>query len=619
MPSVKAPHVLAGAALAALALSVSSGHRALAATVLRHLDRPAAATPAGYVATDLGPVSGALHGRPLGVDAAGDVLFAKGLLRAGTFIPAPEPTGVTQAVFTVAIDSAGLVVGFTTEPPPAGGSVTDGPQVGYWWNTVSGATSVSLMPGSSDTCSTQTEFLATDDQGEAGGDAESCPGPSQEGVAAESPGATPTVQTDLTAVWAINPDWELGPTAGGSLLLVNRQTSASTPVTIVPGVTAYQVYDEPALGANGSLVGEASSSEMTPVIQEPDGTVQPLPNSGNQTGTAAAIDTAGQIVGNLGSSAVIWPSAASAPVDLNTLLPTGSPWQLEDAFAIGSSGDVLGAGTLDGASHYVLLTPEKAISPAPAPTSTAAPKISGTPRKGSTLSCSTGSWTGGPTRFTYAWSLDGTPIPGADSSVLTVQALYEGTTLSCAVLAANAVGTGGPATSASVRIPVPLVKRCPAATGSAKGTTIGLLRLGMTRARARRAYTKSSDRGKRYQDFFCLTPRGVRVGYASPKLLKTLPARSRHRYSGRVIWASTSSEQYAIHGIRPEATVASAARALKLGKVFIVGLNDWYLAPDGAVTAVFKARHGIIEEIGIATRALTTSRSSQRVFLTSFS
>ena len=50
----------------------------------------------------------------------------------------------------------------------------------------------------------------------------------------------------------------------------------------------------------------------------------------------------------------------------------------------------------------------------------------------------------------------------------------------------------------------------------------------------------------------------------------------------------------------------------------MIGTNDWYLAPDRPVTAIFKARHGIIQEIGIAERRLTIGRTAQRTFLTSF-
>jgi hypothetical protein len=207
---------------------------------------------------------------------------------------------------------------------------------------------------------------------------------------------------------------------------------------------------------------------------------------------------------------------------------------------------------------------------------------------------------------------------GANSASYTVQDIDEGNTLTCTVTATNVAGSGPPATSGGLKVPVPFVARCPAATGRLSGVTLGLLRIGMTRSQARHAYTHSSARGFQYKDFFCLTPRGVRVGYASPKLLATLPGRKRRKYAGRVIWASTSSAFYAIDGIRPGATLATARKRLHLGHVFVIGLNDWYLAPVGPVTAVLKVRDGIVQEIGIGEKALTQARAAQRAFLTSF-
>jgi hypothetical protein len=58
---------------------------------------------------------------------------------------------------------------------------------------------------------------------------------------------------------------------------------------------------------------------------------------------------------------------------------------------------------------------------------------------------------------------------------------------------------------------------------------------------------------------------------------------------------------------------------LKLTGPFHIGLNYWYLAPNGASTAVFKVRGGIIEEIGIGDKALTDGHQAQVAFLTSFS
>ena len=47
---------------------------------------------------------------------------------------------------------------------------------------------------------------------------------------------------------------------------------------------------------------------------------------------------------------------------------------------------------------------------------------------------------------------------------------------------------GAPASSAGTLVPVPHVARGPAATGKLSGVTLGLLRLGMTRAQALHAF-----------------------------------------------------------------------------------------------------------------------------------
>jgi hypothetical protein len=255
--------------------------------------------------------------------------------------------------------------------------------------------------------------------------------------------------------------------------------------------------------------------------------------------------------------------------------------------------------------------------PPPAPANTALPAITGSPTAGTHLSCSQGSWTNAPNGFTYEWFRDGTPIIGTIAPTYTVLATDEGLTLTCAVTASN-LGGAASATSAGVPVPVPHVARCPAASGELSGDTLGVLKLGMTRAQALHAFAHSSTRGKSYQVFFCLTPRGVRVGIASPKLVKTLP-KSERGLAGHVIWASTSSFYYAVHGIRCGATVAAAGKVLKLTGPFHIGKNLWYLAPNGASTAVFKVRGGVIEEIGIADKQLTKGHKAQVAFLTSFS
>jgi len=262
------------------------------------------------------------------------------------------------------------------------------------------------------------------------------------------------------------------------------------------------------------------------------------------------------------------------------------------------------------------LSPSQTLSP---PTSTAAPMISGTAKAGKTLSCSTGAWTGSPTAFFYQWQRDGTPIAGATDRTYKVQTSDEGLTLTCTVKAFNGGGFGSPSTSKGVSVPVPFVARCPRATGRLSGRTLGLVKLGMTRAQARREYVHSSNRGTRFKDFFCLTPIGVRVGYASPTLLDTLGSAERKLLQGRVVWASTSNALYVVHGVRPGATIAAAGKHLRLAGPFHIGLNYWYLAPDSDSTAVLKVRHGIVEEIGIGDKQITQGHKAQLAFLKSFS
>lgn len=165
----------------------------------------------------------------------------------------------------------------------------------------------------------------------------------------------------------------------------------------------------------------------------------------------------------------------------------------------------------------------------------------------------------------------------------------------------------------------PPAKRCAQPSGRLSGRRLGPVTLGMTRARARRAFFKFSTRRMRYMDFFCLTPGGIRAGYGSPRLLRALPKRQRARYSGRVVLISTATPFYSLRGVRPGASVAAARRALRLSGPFAIGLNTWYLAPFGGVRAILKTRHAIVEEIGITEKALTANHRRAVKFLRSFS
>jgi hypothetical protein len=120
-------------------------------------------------------------------------------------------------------------------------------------------------------------------------------------------------------------------------------------------------------------------------------------------------------------------------------------------------------------------------------------------------------------------------------------------------------------------------------------------------------------------DFFCLTRGGIRVGYPSPALLRSVSTAERLRVQSRVVLALTASPYYALRGVRVGTRLATVARRLGVGLGFHVGLNWWYLISNGPSRGVLKVRHGRVEEIGIADLTLTANRRAAWRFLTSFS
>jgi hypothetical protein len=121
-----------------------------------------------------------------------------------------------------------------------------------------------------------------------------------------------------------------------------------------------------------------------------------------------------------------------------------------------------------------------------------------------------------------------------------------------------------------------------------------------------------------FDDFCLFAGWGIRVAYPSARLLRSLPAKQRARTAHRIVIALTSNPFYALHGVRAGLPVTDVIHRLHLGKPFHVGLNQWYIAPGAAANGVLKVRRGEIIEIGIADKRLTTNRTAQKRFFTSF-
>jgi hypothetical protein len=169
--------------------------------------------------------------------------------------------------------------------------------------------------------------------------------------------------------------------------------------------------------------------------------------------------------------------------------------------------------------------------------------------------------------------------------------------------------------SGSASAPGAGTKACPAPTGRLSGRALGPVRLGMTRARARRAFGHSRDRRAGTTDSFCLKGGAVRVAVPSGAVLHHQTAKAAKRDRGRVVLALTGNRHYALRGVHPGTKLAKVAHRLHARRGVRIGKNTWYVVANGASHGVLKVSHGVIGEVGIAAPALTRTRASDRRML----
>jgi hypothetical protein len=133
----------------------------------------------------------------------------------------------------------------------------------------------------------------------------------------------------------------------------------------------------------------------------------------------------------------------------------------------------------------------------------------------------------------------------------------------------------------------------------------------MTRGQARRTLGRYSTRGRRYMDFFCLSPVGIRAAYGYRGELSG-DGRSARRLGGRVVLLLTANRAYRLDGLRPSARLRLSGRTRLIAVT--VGLNRWFIVRDGSGLGVLKVRHGRVEEVGVLARGVVRSPATARRF-----
>jgi YVTN family beta-propeller protein len=115
-----------------------------------------------------------------------------------------------------------------------------------------------------------------------------------------------------------------------------------------------------------------------------------------------------------------------------------------------------------------------------------------------------------------------------------------------------------------------------------------------------------------------VTPIDIATNTAGTPIPVGGPSLERTAITDRIVLALTANPFYTLQGARPGMRLATVAARLTLPKALRIGVNDWYLTPGHTSYGVLKVRHGTIQEIGLASKRLTTGRGAQVRFMLSF-
>ncbi len=370
--------------------------------------------------------------------------------------------------------------------------------------------------------------------------------------------------------------------ANTTLPSINGQTGLGDLLTCSTGTWTGDPTLTEVWARNGTTIPGATGTSYTVTAADQGETLTCVVTGTNATSSATATSPGDAI-------------PAAAPVTTTTTQSTTTPTTTTTATDTTSTP----TNTTTTPAGTTTTTTPSTTTPLSAPAGGAV--VTGTPLPEDRLTCSSGTWTGSPS-FTYQWFRGQTPISGATSATYTVAVLDEGSKLTCAITGHNP-GGAHTAVAAGVVVAQKGTLTCPKPSGSLINSSVGPLTLGAGKATERRVLTRYSVTSYGFDNFCLYGGWGIRAGYRA----------------GKVVLLLTANPYYRLDGAGPGITIASVTKKLKVGKAFVIGLNDWYIAAGKGVEDVFKVRHGIIQEIGIANQADSSgTRAQQHAFLAGF-
>jgi hypothetical protein len=306
-----------------------------------------------------------------------------------------------------------------------------------------------------------------------------------------------TAYDTSTPVWSANATAEvLPPPSNTSLPTISGTAQQGQVLTLTQGTWSNSPSitdmweDCGASGASCNAIGGATGSTYTLTANDVGHTIEVLETASNASNTATASSAPTATVTRLPAPVnVTVPSISGTNVPGNTLTevhgtwtngPTSYTYQWERC-----SGSPLTCTALSGATAatYVVATGDAgyafevqetavnaggASAPAtssvvlpPVPTNSTLPTISGTNVPGNTLTEVHGTWTNGPTSYTYQWErcsgspLTCTAISGATAQTYVLTSADAGSTIEVQETASNAGGASAAASSAGSALTAP--------------------------------------------------------------------------------------------------------------------------------------------------------------------
>ena len=172
------------------------------------------------------------------------------------------------------------------------------------------------------------------------------------------------VGTVVTAVGGINARGQIAARTAGRIDGAVVYTPGS-PLATIPIPAGFATVTPTGINDQGTVVGRIEQSDFSiappnPAYPAEVGFVWTPEKGVAEIGPEAmpdAINNQNQVVGAYDNHAFVW-NAQTGRTDLNTLIPTGTGWELVEATALNDKGQIVGVGSINGDQHAFLLTPQ---------------------------------------------------------------------------------------------------------------------------------------------------------------------------------------------------------------------------------------------------------------------